>query len=982
MRKKRGGVRRRVQGQSDEGQDEHRQQNNETGQNKNKIHADKTKETKENCQKAPTKLSCLYANARSIINKFEELELYVKDEKPDIIGITEAWTREQIGDSEINLNGYTLFRRDRGGEKMGGGVLLYVNSDRVVSARDDIRNDNFEESVWCDINCGKDKTLLGICYRPPNSNDKVNDGLIEILEAVSSENVLVMGDFNFPGINWEIQSASGTHCSKFLECIQDCFLYQHVGVATRGDNILDLVLSSEQNMVENLEVKEPFGDSDHCVIKWDTVVEGCMMQENKLYFDYFKADYQQIRAAAQNIDFKSNEKGENVEQDWQDFRAKLENLRDTYVQQRKFKIRKEKWVNREVMRCRRAKNKAWKRHKKVKTERSYDVYKTKLRKSVKTNRKAKENFELKLALNVKTDSKSFFSYVRGKQRTKDKVGPLKDHSGKVITEDAEAAGNLNEYFVSVFTEEDKSNAPVLKSTLAEENHLTEIIITESMVSKKLKELKIDKSPGPDGMHPRLLKELSSEISEPLARMFQNSVNSGVVPSDWKKANISAVHKKGSRAECQNYRPISLTSVVCKVLESLIKDKITEHLDKFELIKPSQHGFTAGRSCLTNLLEFFDDVTRLLDSGKPVDVIYLDFAKAFDKVPHERLINKVKSLGINGTVLKWISGWLSERAQRVTINGIFSQWREVKSGVPQGSVLGPLLFLIFINDLDEGIMSKICKFADDTKCGRAVSNDEEVNMLKMDLKKLCDWADTWQMKFNVDKCVVMHFGSQNNRYEYEMNGRKLKASTTERDLGVVISDTGKPSEQCLTAANKANSVLGVIKRNIRSRNKAVIVRLYKTLVRPKLEYCVQAWNPFLKKDIEVLEKVQKRATRLVAGYQNYSYEQRLRFLDLQPLDVRRTRGDMIEVFKLIKGIDCIKPDKFFTIIGNSRLRGHQYKMAKSRSRLEIRKHYFSNRIVDAWNALPEYVVSAESVNVFKARLDKFISRAKSWGQCRT
>ena len=177
--------------------------------------------------------------------------------------------------------------------------------------------------------------------------------------------------------------------------------------------------------------------------------------------------------------------------------------------------------------------------------------------------------------------------------------------------------------------------------------------------------------------------------------------------------------------------------MCKILESVIKDEVVKHLDRFKLIKDSQHGFTKGRSCLTNLLEFFEEVTSILDGGKPVDVIYLDFAKAFDKVPHRRLIRKLQSHGIQGQVLKWIEGWLKGRKQRVSLNGRFSKWCEVLSGVPQGSVLGPLLFLIFINDIDDDVISKLCKFADDTKVGRAVGSEDEVNILRNDLKKLCE-----------------------------------------------------------------------------------------------------------------------------------------------------------------------------------------------------------------------------------------------------
>jgi hypothetical protein len=234
-----------------------------------------------------------------------------------------------------------------------------------------------------------------------------------------------------------------------------------------------------------------------------------------------------------------------------------------------------------------------------------------------------------------------------------------------------------------------------------------------------------------------------------------------------------------------------------------------------------------------------------------------------------------------------------------------------------------------------------------------------------------------MAFNLDKCVVMHFGNKNMQSDYEMGGCKLKQSVAERDLGVIISNDGKASEQCLLAAKKANCMLGMIKRNIKSRSKDIIVRLYKTLIRPKLEYCVQIWRPHLSKDMDVLEKVQKRATKLITSCKNWGYEDRLRYTGLMSLKIRRKRGDMIEVFKLIKSLDKIDSSIFFTMGDNSRVRGHQYKLQKSHTKLDMRKHYVSNRIINAWNSQDENVVAAETVNCFKARLDRFIENNNSW-----
>jgi len=392
-----------------------------------------------------------------------------------------------------------------------------------------------------------------------------------------------------------------------------------------------------------------------------------------------------------------------------------------------------------------------------------------------------------------------------------------------------------------------------------------------------------------------------------------------------------------------------------------------------LINNSQHGFCMGRSCLTNLLVFMEEVTNILDEGNPVDVIYLDFAKAFDKVPYRRLFSKLRSHGIGGKVAEWIEAWLTNRKQKVGLNKKYSDWSNVVSGVPQGSVLGPLLFLIYINDLDEGIVSKLGKFADDTKLARSVSNNSDVELLREDLRKIFQWSVDWQMLFNVDKCTVMHLGSKNRQCEYKMGNQTLKITTQEKDLGVIIDSNGKSTTQCITTVKKANVLLGMIKRNIHFKSKEVIVRLYKALVRPKLEYCIQAWCPYLKKDIDILERVQKRATKMIEGYKNLSYEDRLTKTGLITLEKRHARGDLIQVFKIIKGIDKVDYRNFFDIMEADRslmTRGHNLRIIKVGCRHDIRKYFFSQRVVNDWNGLTQFVVDADTVNTFKNRLDEF------------
>ena len=314
-------------------------------------------------------------------------------------------------------------------------------------------------------------------------------------------------------------------------------------------------------------------------------------------------------------------------------------------------------------------------------------------------RQAKKDFERKLAQNIKDDSKSFYAYVRSKPKIKDAVGPLKTETGETIPPGQQTADTLNNFFASVFTEErDDVPTPDPIFTGPEEEKLKDIDISEDKVREKLLGLDPTKAAGPDKIPPSMLKALADELCIPLAIIFRKSLNEGVVPEDWRTAHIIPVFKKGSRAKAGNYRPISLTSVIGKVLERIIKEQITEHLDRHNLTYDTQHGFKKGRSCTTNLLVYLEDITKLVDDGTPVDAVYLDLAKAFDMVPHRRLIAKIKAHGVEDKALHWIQAWLADRKQKVITQGAESSWKDVTSSVVQGSVLGPLCFSMYMIDL--------------------------------------------------------------------------------------------------------------------------------------------------------------------------------------------------------------------------------------------------------------------------------------------
>ena len=416
------------------------------------------------------------------------------------------------------------------------------------------------------------------------------------------------------------------------------------------------------------------------------------------------------------------------------------------------------------------------------------------------------------------------------------------------------------------------------------------------------------------------------------------------------------------------------------MESILVDALINHMVSNKLLRASQHGFLPGKSTVTCMLEYMETLTRWMDEGRSFDVLYCDFAKAFDKVPWERLLCKLEGLGLGGDLLGWVRVWLTGgRQQCVVLNGQQSGWGQIVSGVIQGSCLGPALFLAFINDIDTAVdltSSLLSKFADDTKMASIVETEEDRKRFQEGVDGLATWSKDWQLLFNVGKCKIMHLGGNNKRFSYSMDGVRLEEVEVEKDVGVLVADNLRPSKQCSAAAAKANGVLGQISRAVKYRDKKTFMQLYKVYVRPHLEYCVQAWSPYLKADKEKLEKVQIRAVNMVAGLKGRSYLDKLREVNLTTLEERRERGDMIQAFRIVQGLDNVEMGTWFQLANQreregavtTRLNSDTTRLVEMESRYENRRNFFSQRVPSKWNRLPESTRQQTTVLSFKAAYD--------------
>jgi hypothetical protein len=682
-----------------------------------------------------------------------------------------------------------------------------------------------------------------------------------------------------------------------LDLASDFSLEQIVTKPTRINNILDIFLTNNSSLVEKSSVIPGISDHDGIPMITINVKPKIMKPKPRKVFIWAKADTEAIKNDLKDFSttlIAQDTSQCSVENIYGKFVEKINIVMNEHIPSRTVNKRNlSPWINRKIRRILKKKQRAYNSYRRCPTQESLDRFHDLRKLTQKESRKSHRKYINSICTE---SSKKFWTHM--KCLKKDTVGiPTLKKNGKLESDNKIKANILNDQFKSVFTQE-SDTLPHLP--LGSIPSIPDFTISTHGVNKLLSDLNPHKASGPDEIPARILKVAAEEIAPALSIIFEKSLKTAEIPSSWLCANITPIFKKGDRDDASNYRPVSLTSICSKVFEHIIYSQIMDHFDRNSILTDKQHGFRSKHSCESQLILTVNDLARSLNNKSQTDMIIMDFSKAFDTVPHNRLLLKLDRYGIRNNLLAWISNFLKHRSQRVVVGGEHSTWTEVVSGVPQGTVLGPLLFLAYINDLPQNIKSEVRLFADDCVVYRQILNDHDHLTLQNDLNTLEKWQNNWQMSFNTKKCFTMRITHVRNpkMFNYKLGSCILEETNSHAYLGVSITNNLSWSTHIHNITSSANRSLGFIRRNLYSCPKSIKQTAYMALVRPLLEYSNSVWDPHQKELINKLEMIQKRAARFTTKTydKTTSITQLIKDLEWDTLQNRRTANRLCILHK--------------------------------------------------------------------------------------
>jgi len=952
-------------------------------------------------------LNCISFNARSLKNKLPDLHFVLYNEKLnyDILFITETWLSTSVTDAMLDPKGlYTVYRCDRSNGRAGGGVCVLVKACHSVLRVDLQLTSSSFECVCFDLFISHSVMRMFLVYRPPSTCQTNNVGAMTDLvnclaqQCVNTSTTCILGDMNCPNIYWDAGIVVGDIVQKiFHDFTTDQGLVQFVNSPTRGSNILDIVLCNDPLFISDVQTTVPFSNSDHnsivCVlnvaISKSAVNSNCYNQlSSNIGFKcntilWAKANWSQLEIFYSQLDWDVIiSTCSNSDECWNSFydticmgikyfipsRSVKCNKTGKNFKQSKYPKRIKKLLSRKAVLWRKLRVKPKNRTLKSR----YKLIANTCKDQILLHEKSCEHKILD-----GSDLGCFFKYVNSKMGRKSSVAPLKAVNGDYIFDDYTKAELLNNCFSNNCVSDNGSLPELTLPNMTPDKHLNNVVFTQTGTFKTLQKQKNSLASGPDNIPPLFYKKLAACLSIPLTLLFRKIAEFGCLPTIWKRALVTPIYKKGSSSHVENYRPISLTCVACKIFETTVKQQLVTYLLSNNLLNASQHGFLSGHSTTTNLLESLNDWTINIKNVNNTRIAFIDFKSAFDSVSHAKLLFKLSRYGIKGNLLQLITSFLSDRKQSVVLNGVNSSEVSVISGVPQGSVLGPILFVIYINDLGNIFQDKASLncYADDAKLYSVVNNVQDLIKFQDCLDKLSQWAEMWQLSLNINKCCTIDVGHSTNtdlNLPNSINSVDLEQCCTKIDLGVKIDSKLTFSLHVADVVTKSKQRLFMIFRAFTTRNVVYLLRGYKAYVLPLLSYCSSVWCPYYIEDILSLESVQRLFTRRLPGFEDLSYNDRLLKLHLPTLELRRLRSDLLLCYNILHGKVAGSAASFGLQYANNinMTRGHNLKLIKLHCRTDTRKHFWGSRVVTPWNGLPENIVNAPSGASFKNLISKY------------
>ena len=922
-------------------------------------------------------LSCLTINARSLLNKINDLRTISYTSSPSLISVTETWLDSSIPDSSVSLDNYVCYRNDRS-EGAGGGVMIYIHKS-IKSHFVELKAPEPLELVCAMIYMKNDSKLLtGTIYRPPKFNASSDRGLHDLFTDLSNYPAtfkLFTGDFNLPDVIWK------THRFPFCLDLFSTSLHtgdwkQHITEPTRGNNTLDLIFSWGIKRLKAY-IWPKFPNSDHKMLY-------CCFSMHRAIPNYKNYDYvhrnwsnishhdtiSYIRSCNWSKFFCTDKIDECSEEFYLNFYSCMD-----YLAPLSIKPTANKNLFNYLPPNTRQKLRQLYKDFHVKKDFSAYVRIREIYQECEQRRNERLRNEELLVLTDRNCAKGLARLYRKRSSADSQILALTDPDTKSILENPRDICNVfSKHFASCFLIENDyiknkqhSNSPL--------DTLNTIHFTTSDICKTINSLNNSKSLGPDGMPSCMVKSCLPDIASILVKYFNLSLASGHYPDAWKTSHIRPKFKSGSRLDPSNYRPINITSILSRILEKIVKEQMSNYFLSLHVISPAQHGFLSNRSCSTCQVDFLNHIISLRDEDYNVAVLYFDFSKAFDTVSHPRLLQKLKNLGITDSLILWISSFLSNRKQIIEVNSVLSDPVPVPSGVIQGSVLGPLLFLIYINDITKCIVNG-CPYlyADDLKIVYKLKKStipDDGSRIQDDLNRLESWCKSWAMKLNVNKCGIMHIGKNNINASLTLNDSALTTLTSVKDLGIIYDQSLSVADHVKTITAKANRSAGFIHRNFTSTKSKV--SLYRMYVRPKLEYCSFVLCIANKSDITKIERVQRKFTRCLHSLnQQTPYEKRCEAHNLQPLSLRRAKQNLTLLYKIIHSNVCSNIDSKFKITPHYCLRNSTYTLFIPRCNKSLKKRSFLIRYSTIWNRLPEDIRKANTTRMFNNKLNCFLT----------